>query len=70
MRILLGIIIGIIIGWIFPVEGPIDYVYDDYASKPAHKHPVVAPAPKLIPEFDPAIMEEMDEEWRKQQGLE
>ena len=28
-----------ILGWIFPVEGPIDYIYDDYASQPAHKSP-------------------------------
>ena len=27
-----------ILGWVFPVEGPFDYVYDDYASQPAHKH--------------------------------
>lgn len=27
------------LGWIFPVEGLIDYVYDDYASQPAHKRP-------------------------------
>lgn len=70
MRILLGIIIGLLLGWIFPVEGPIDYVYDDYASQPAHKHPVAAPAQKSVPEVDPAIIEEMDEEWREQMGLE
>ena len=32
-------LLGFILGWIFPVEGPIDYVYDDYASQPAHKNP-------------------------------
>ena len=36
------VIFGFILGWIFPVEGPIDYVYDKYASAPAHKRPVVA----------------------------
>jgi len=35
------VIFGFILGWIFPVEGPIDYVYDKYASAPAHKRPVV-----------------------------
>ena len=27
------------LGWLFPVEGPYDYLYDDYASQPAHKSP-------------------------------
>jgi hypothetical protein len=31
-----------LLGWIFPIEGPIDYVYDDYASQPAHKSPTKA----------------------------
>lgn len=33
------VILGFFLGWIFPVEGPIDYLYDDYASRPAHKNP-------------------------------
>ena len=38
------LILGFFIGWLFPVEGPYDYVYDDYASQPAHKNPTkVAP---------------------------
>ena len=38
--ILLGCaLLGFILGWIFPIEGPIDYVYDDYASQPAHRSP-------------------------------
>lgn len=24
------LIVGFILGWIFPVEGPIDYIYDNY----------------------------------------
>lgn len=68
-NILVGIVIGLIIGWIFPVEGPIDYVYDDYATKPAHKHPIAAPAPKLVPEFDLETMEELNEEWEKEHGI-
>lgn len=43
---ILGIIgialLGFILGWVFPVEGPIDYVYDEYASQPAHKSPTKA----------------------------
>ena len=43
--VVLGIaILFFVLGWVFPVEGPIDYVYDDYASQPAHKSPTtVAP---------------------------
>ena len=29
-------ILSFIIGWLFPVEGPFDFVYDKYASQPAH----------------------------------
>lgn len=32
-------VLGFIFGWLFPVEGPFDYVYDKYASQPAHRHP-------------------------------
>ena len=40
MIVVLGIaLLFFILGWVFPVEGPIDYVYDDYASQPAHKSP-------------------------------
>ena len=27
------IIIGFLLGWLFPVEGPVDYVYDNYRTK-------------------------------------
>ena len=37
--LILVIVLGFILGWLFPVEGPFDYVYDDYASQPAHKSP-------------------------------
>lgn len=49
IMILVGVaLIGFVLGWIFPVEGPIDYVYDDYASQPAHKSPKkVAPLQPL-----------------------
>lgn len=43
---LICIIIAFLLGWIFPVEGPIDYVYDRYASTPAHKRPVLAAPPQ------------------------
>ena len=33
------ILLGFLLGWIFPVEGPLDYLYDEYASQPAHKSP-------------------------------
>ena len=36
------ILLSFILGWLFPVEGPFDYVYDDYASQPAHRSPTKA----------------------------
>ena len=37
-------IAGVIVGWLNPIEGPLDWTYDEYASRPAHKSPVrVAP---------------------------
>ena len=35
-------ILGFIAGWLFPVEGPLDYLYDNWASQPAHKSPTKA----------------------------
>lgn len=40
------LIFGFIFGWLFPIEGPIDYVYDEAVKK---KAPVKA-APKSIKE--------------------
>ena len=40
--LVLVIVLGFVLGWLFPVEGPFDYVYDDYASQPAHKSPTKA----------------------------
>ena len=35
---------GVIVGWLNPIEGPLDWTYDEYASQPAHKYPTkVAP---------------------------
>lgn len=31
--LLLVVILGFLLGWIFPVEGPIDYVYDNYKAQ-------------------------------------
>ena len=57
----LGIaLIFFILGWLFPVEGPLDYLYDDYAKQPAHKHPYrAAPIQKKIEviNFDEDIIE-------------
>lgn len=52
---LILVIVGIgffLLGWLFPVEGPIDYVYDNYkAQKCATKNaPVILVAPKLTEE--------------------
>ena len=47
--IILIIVIVFLLGWLFPVEGPFDYVYDKYAKQPAIHRPtkgIPAPAPK------------------------
>lgn len=33
------LVFAFLLGWLFPVEGPYDYLYDEYASQPAHKQP-------------------------------
>lgn len=51
--ITIGILgLGFILGWVFPVEGPVDYVYDDYkAQKCAVKNgPLVLDTKKLSEE--------------------
>lgn len=55
--------LGFLIGWIFPVEGPYDYLYDKYASQPAHKfapkqkHQVTIDVNDLSEEDFEALME-------------
>lgn len=42
--IIIGLVIilfGFFLGWVFPMEGPIDYVYDDYVGNKTIKKPVV-----------------------------
>ena len=50
------ITIGMIGGWLFPVEGPYDYLYDRYASQPAHSHPR-----KVAPYFSKQITVDITE---------
>ena len=43
---------GLLIGWLNPIEGPLDWTYDEYASQPAHKAPTrVVPIKKEKPLF-------------------
>ena len=37
--VLFILVLGGLLGWLFPVEGPFDYLYDNYASQPAHRSP-------------------------------
>ncbi len=48
-------IIGLIVGWLNPIEGPLDWTYDEYASRPAHKSPVKAAPPSEEKEEIPFI---------------
>ena len=42
MIVTISLLIGFLVGWINPVEGPIDFIYDNYASQPAHRRPSVS----------------------------
>ena len=39
-------VVGVVVGWLNPIEGPLDWTYDEYASRPAHKSPVKAAPPQ------------------------
>ena len=67
-KVYIGIsIIGIILlsfflGWLFPVEGPIDYVYDNYATKPAIHRPSKCCATALPKPKKTEIYEDLNED--------
>ena len=49
LSFILVLIVGIFFGWVCPIEGPVDYLYDNYASQPAINRlskGVPAPLPK------------------------
>jgi hypothetical protein len=58
------------LGWVFPVEGPLDYLYDKWAFQPAHKQPenkrvtkcCPAPAPKQTTVYED-YNEDGEPEW-------
>ena len=53
------VVFGFILGWIFPVEGPIDYVYDNYKAK---KHIIAGAKPSVtVPELTEEELEFIDE---------
>ena len=60
-----ALFIGIILGWLNPKEGPFDYLYDAYASQPAHKRPnkcCPAPMPKKVEIYED-LNEDGEPEW-------
>lgn len=65
---LLILLLGILLGWVFPVEGPLDWTYDKYASKPAIHQPAkkfptrVAP-PQPVKEVFIDLNEDDEPEW-------
>lgn len=65
--IITAIILIFLLGWLFPVEGPLDFIYDKYASQPAHFQPTkkvptrVAPVPKKEILID--LNEDEEPEW-------
>ena len=67
--------LGIVCGWLFPVEGPYDYLYDEYASRPAHHRPglIVVPDPQqsvvIYPDFSLEDLELLEELYKKSRGI-
>lgn len=73
--------LGVIVGWLNPIEGPLDWTYDEYASQPAHKYPTkVAPIEKTEEELPEWLLEADEDEvltilknlmpWKKEVGEE
>ena len=42
------VLLGFLLGWLFPVEGPIDYVYDNYKAQKCASKAAPAQTEKLI----------------------
>jgi len=62
--ILTAVFFGFVAGWVFPVEGPVDYIYDEHVGQKTIKKPVVAapaPAPKKEYLLDGADVEDIKE---------
>ena len=56
--------IGFLLGWIFPVEGPVDYVYDNYVNqKVASKNCPAQKPPEKFTEEELDYINEMLEEF-------
>ena len=61
--ILLTLGIGFLLGWLFPVEGPVDYVYDNYVNqKVASKNCPAQKQPEKFTEEELDYINEMLEE--------
>ena len=55
--------LGLFIGWLNPIEGPLDWTYDEYASQPSIKtqrSSVAAPKQVNIPVIDITDLTEED----------
>lgn len=53
LLLLIIILLGFLLGWLFPVEGPVDYVYDNYKAQrcaPKSCPPRQVQKPELEPE--------------------
>ena len=33
LLVLVVVTVGFLLGWLFPIEGPVDYIYDNYKMK-------------------------------------
>ena len=75
LPIIIVAIFAFILGWLFPVEGPYDYVYDNYASQPANKRPNLLVVPDvqqgviLFTELSLDDLEMLEKEYTKSRGI-
>ena len=67
--LLILFLVAFILGWFCPIEGPFDFLYDKYASQPAHIQPhkkfptKVAPVVVPVKEVFIDLNEDEEPEW-------
>lgn len=61
------IAVGFLLGWLFPVEGPVDYIYDNYKMKKCATKLCPQEVPEAFTEEELDYINEMLEEISEEQ---
>lgn len=64
LLILVVVLLGFLLGWLFPVEGPVDYIYDNYKVNKCATKNAPKQVEKLIYIFSEEEIEELEYELR------